>query len=171
MNDSNVITSEDGRIASALHALKRYAKEVDHGQISSAARRRTIHDRQRGNRSAESQPPHLAGVSNRTQDTLYRVRRQSPLSGIRHREDARGKLPQCNPLKTRKRAGVEACPFPCLSGSIRKPVLISNDNRRCRVSVGCEKRPILVGCDVGRNIRPYPTFTSDSRNENSTDNA
>ena len=29
MNDSNVITSEDGRIASALHALKRYAKEVD----------------------------------------------------------------------------------------------------------------------------------------------
>ena len=29
MNDSNVITSEDGRIASALHALKRCAKEVD----------------------------------------------------------------------------------------------------------------------------------------------
>ena len=29
MNDSNVITSEDGRIASALHALKKCAKEVD----------------------------------------------------------------------------------------------------------------------------------------------
>lgn len=29
MNDSNVITSEDGRIASALHALKRCTKEVD----------------------------------------------------------------------------------------------------------------------------------------------
>ena len=29
MNDSNVITSEDGRIALALHALKRCAKEVD----------------------------------------------------------------------------------------------------------------------------------------------
>ena len=29
MNDSNVITSEDGRIASALHSLKRCAKEVD----------------------------------------------------------------------------------------------------------------------------------------------
>ena len=29
MNDSNVITSEDGRIASALHALNRCAKEVD----------------------------------------------------------------------------------------------------------------------------------------------
>ncbi len=29
MNDSNVITSEDGRIASTLHALKKCAKEVD----------------------------------------------------------------------------------------------------------------------------------------------
>ena len=29
MNDSNVITSEYGRIASALHALKRCAKDVD----------------------------------------------------------------------------------------------------------------------------------------------
>ena len=29
MNDSNVITSGDGRIASVLHALKRCAKEVD----------------------------------------------------------------------------------------------------------------------------------------------
>ena len=29
MNDNNVITSEDGRIASALHALKKCAKETD----------------------------------------------------------------------------------------------------------------------------------------------
>lgn len=102
MNDNNVITSEDERIASVLHALKKCAKDVDkaHGRVSSAARRRTVYDRQRGYRPAESQPTHLAGVSYRTQDTLYRVRRQSPLSGIRHREDARGKLPQGNPLKT-----------------------------------------------------------------------
>lgn len=111
---------------------------------SSTARRRTVYGRQGGYRPAESQPTHLAGVSYRAQDTLYRVRRQSPLSGIRHREDARGKLPQGNPLKTRKRAGVEACPFPCLSGSIQKPVLISNDNRRCRTSGcgGCLYQPL-----------------------------
>ncbi|WP_102408182.1 helix-turn-helix domain-containing protein [Parabacteroides bouchesdurhonensis] len=29
MNDSNVITSEDGRMASVLYALKKCAKEVD----------------------------------------------------------------------------------------------------------------------------------------------
>lgn len=29
MNDSNVITAEDGRIASALHALKKCAKDAD----------------------------------------------------------------------------------------------------------------------------------------------
>lgn len=29
MNDSNVITSEDGRMASVLHALKKCVKEVD----------------------------------------------------------------------------------------------------------------------------------------------
>ena len=95
MNDSNVITSEDGRIASALHALKRCAKDVD--KLTDG-----FHPPLGGERyMAESQPPHLAGVSYRPQDTLYRVRRESPLSGIRHREDARGKLPQGNSLKTK----------------------------------------------------------------------
>ncbi len=101
MNDSNVITSEDGRIASALHALKRCAKEVDKLTDGFHPPLGGVYDRQGGNRPAESQPPHLAGVSYRPQDTLYRVRRQSPLSGIRHREDARGKLPQGNSLKTK----------------------------------------------------------------------
>lgn len=103
MNDSNVITSEDGRIASALHALKRCAKEVD--KLTDG-----FHPPLGGERyMTDKEVIARLKVSRRTLQE-YRTDRKIPyivfggkssLSGIRHRKDARGKLPQGNPLKTK----------------------------------------------------------------------